>query len=52
MPIDRLGKLLFPRLQLWRRRREIKTILAALLIGFIFAAIIGAIILLKNFHAK
>ncbi|HLX97050.1 MAG TPA: hypothetical protein VKU37_15020, partial [Verrucomicrobiae bacterium] len=33
MMTDRLGKWLFPRLPLYRQRREIKTLIAALAVG-------------------
>jgi hypothetical protein len=48
MKLDRLGKWLFPRWQPYRQRREVRTILAALGVGLIVAAVISAIIILAN----
>ena len=52
MIIDFLGKIFFPRLQPWQRRREVKTFLTAVLVGLIFAGIAAALILLKSHQAK
>jgi hypothetical protein len=48
MKTDRLGKWLFPRLPPYRQRREIKTLLAALVVGLFVAGIIAAILILAN----
>jgi hypothetical protein len=52
MPIDQLGKLLFPRLQPWQRRREMKIIITAGVTGVVFACIVAAIIFLKNSQTR
>jgi len=52
MPIDQIGKILFPRLQPWQRRREIKIYIITMLTGVFFAVIIAAIIFLKNSGVK
>jgi hypothetical protein len=48
MMTDRLGKWLFPRLQPYRQKREIKTLMAALGVGLFVAGIITAILILVN----
>jgi len=48
MPLDLLGKLLFPRMQPWQRRREAKTILITLLVAVTFAAVVAAVMLLRD----
>jgi hypothetical protein len=48
MMTERLGKWLFPRWQPYRRRRETKTLIAALLVGLVGAGIMTAIIILTN----
>ena len=48
MMTERLGKWLFPRWQPYRRERETKTLLVALLAGLVVAGILTAIIILTN----
>jgi len=48
MLLDLLGKLLFPRMQSWQRRREAKTILITLLVAVTFAAVVAAVMLLRD----
>ena len=52
MLIDLLGKIFFSRHQPWQRRREVKTLLAAVVVGLIFAGIAAALILLKSHQGK
>lgn len=47
-PMNQLEKLLFPHLQPWQRKRNLKTILFVLAISIIFAAIIGAMMYFRN----
>jgi hypothetical protein len=48
MFMNSLGKILFPRLDREQGRREVKTILIALLVGLVFAIIVGLVMILKN----
>ena len=48
MIMDRLGKWLFPRWQPYRQRREVRSIMVALGVGLIVAAVISAVIILTN----
>jgi flagellar basal body-associated protein FliL len=48
MPINFLGKLLFPRLAPWQRKRQIKIMLWVILATVIFAASVAAIMLFQN----
>jgi hypothetical protein len=48
MPINLLGKLLFPRLPSWERRRRAITVLIVLLISISFAVIVGAVMYYSN----
>ncbi len=48
MPINFLGRKLFPRLQPWLQRRRILTILVTLLVAVLFAIIVGALMFLGN----
>ena len=48
MPVDYFGKMLFPRLQPWQRRRQIKTMLMVLIVAVIFAAVVAGFMLLRN----
>jgi hypothetical protein len=43
-----LGKILFPRLDQWQRRRELKMIFVSVLTGLVFAGLIGLVLVLKN----
>jgi hypothetical protein len=52
MIIDFLGKIFFPRLQVWQRRREVKTFLTAVLVGLIFAGLAAGLILLRSHVSK
>jgi hypothetical protein len=52
MFIDFLGKIFFRRHQDWQRRREVKTMLAAILVALIFSAIAVVIILVKSHYGK
>jgi hypothetical protein len=46
--MNKIGKMLYPRLDRWQRRREIKRIMAAVLSGLFFAGIVGLMMILKN----
>jgi len=48
MMMDRLGQWLFPRLEPYRQRRETRTLMAALVVGLLVAAMISTIIILAN----
>jgi len=48
MLMERLGKWLFPRWQSYRQRREVRSIMVALGVGLIVAAVISAVIILTN----
>jgi len=48
MPMQILGRVLFPRLQPWQQRRQAKNLVAALLVALIFAAIVAGIMFLTN----
>jgi hypothetical protein len=48
MITDRLGKWLFPKWQPYRQKREMKTIIIALGVGLVVAAVMAAIIFLTN----
>jgi hypothetical protein len=48
MLMERLGKWLFPRWQPYRQKRETKTLMVALGVGLLVAAIVSAIIILTN----
>jgi hypothetical protein len=48
MPLNFLGKLIFPKLAPWQRQKQTKIILLVVGISVLFAAIVGAIILLQN----
>lgn len=48
MPMKLLGKILFPHLAPWQRKRQIKIMVWAILTAVIFAAIVVAIMLLQN----
>jgi nitrate reductase NapE component len=48
MPIDQLGKLLFPRLQPWQRERKVKTIIVVVVFALIAAGMIGGFMFLRN----
>ncbi len=46
--MNQLEKILFPRLQPWQRKRNLKTILFVLAVSITFAAVIGAVMYLRN----
>ena len=48
MTTDWLGKWLFPRLSPYRQKRETKTLMAAVAVGFFVAGIIAAVLVLAN----
>ena len=48
MIMERLGKWLFPRSQPYRQKREMRTILVALGVALIVAAVMSAVIILTN----
>jgi len=49
MPYNVLGKLLFPRLQPWERRRRMKVIFAVLLASVILGGTVGMMIYKQGF---
>jgi predicted PurR-regulated permease PerM len=48
MPLNFLGRKLFPRQQSWLQRRRVNTILVTLLVALLFAVIVGALMFLSN----
>jgi hypothetical protein len=48
MPWNALGKMLFPRLPRWERRRKVKMMMGVLLAGLVFAACVGVVIYKHN----
>jgi hypothetical protein len=52
MPMNFLGKILFPSRQPWEREREVKLLLITILIALVFASIVGLVIFLKNYTGK
>jgi type III secretory pathway component EscS len=52
MPMNFLGKILFPRRQPWEREREVKLLLITVLIALAFASIVGLVIFLKDYTGK
>ena len=49
MPFDLLGKVFFPRLQPWERRRKIKVVLGVLFTAILMAGFVGMMIYKQNF---
>jgi len=52
MALDYIGKMLFPRLPPWQRRRKINTMLIATLGALVVAALVGGLLLLINFTPR
>ena len=49
MPItDLIGKVLYPRQQLWERRRNVKLLLVVVSITLIIIALFGLVVILKG----
>ena len=48
MALEYIGKVLFPRLPPWQRRRKINTMLIATLAALFFAALVVGLLLLIN----
>jgi hypothetical protein len=48
MPMNRIEKILFPSLDRWQRRRQTKTIIAAVLAGLVLSGLVGLVMVLKN----
>ena len=48
MPVNFIGRILYPRQQPWRQRRQAKNLLITLAVALAFAVIVGAIIFLRN----
>ena len=48
MPMQTLGKVLFPRLQPWQQRQQAQTAVTVLVVAVVFAAIVGGIIFMSN----
>jgi hypothetical protein len=48
MPLNLLGKVLFPRQQSWYQRRQAKTVVLVLVVAVGFAAIVAAVMLARN----
>ena len=46
--VDQIGKLIYPRLQPFQRRREMKTLVAALSVGLLMAALLTIMMFAKN----
>jgi hypothetical protein len=52
MLINGLGKLFFPRLPRWRRRREMKNVLFAVMVGILFAGAVMTMILMSGLERR
>lgn len=50
MLLNFLGKILFPRLAAWQRRKQMKSMIAAILVGLIFAGAVAAAILFQSYR--
>ena len=48
MPMNFLGKVLFPKLAPWQRKRQARIIVRVVLAAVVFAAIVVAIMLFQN----
>ncbi len=48
MPMNYLGKVLFPRQAQWQRKRQLKIMIWVIMVSVVFAVTVGAIILLQN----
>jgi hypothetical protein len=48
MPFNFIGKVLFPSLQPWQRRRQLKTMLYVLFGALVFAALVGGVMFMVN----
>jgi hypothetical protein len=48
MPLNYLGKILFPAQADWERKKQMKIMLWVVLVAVLLAAIMGALILFKN----
>ena len=48
MPYDVLGRLLFPRLQSWERRRKVKIILGVLFTSMVMGGTVGVMIYVRG----
>ena len=48
MPMNYLGKLLFPRLQSEQRWYQMKTVIAAVLIAVVFSGVLMGLVFWKN----
>jgi lipopolysaccharide export LptBFGC system permease protein LptF len=50
MPMNLLGKAMFPRLPRWQSRRQAIQLVAALVVGVVFAAVIVTVMFFQNGH--
>jgi hypothetical protein len=48
MPLNFLGKLMFPRLQPWQQKKQAKAVVWAVVFAFVFAAIVVVIMFFEN----
>jgi len=48
MPIKFLGKVLFPRLPEWQRRRQTKSLLVAIAVALLFTAVVVGFMFFQN----
>ncbi len=48
MPINFIGRLLFPKSPDWKQRRQTQHLLAAILVGLIFAGAVAAVMLFSD----
>jgi len=46
--VEQIGKLIYPRLLPYQRRRELKTLLAAILFGLLTATMLAALMIRRN----
>jgi hypothetical protein len=48
MPINYIGRTLFPHEEQWRQRRRLKTILYTVVTAVVFAAVVGGVMFWLN----
>jgi hypothetical protein len=46
--MDKLGKILYPRMDRWQRRRQIRTVFLAIFAGLILAGLVGLGMIFNN----
>jgi len=48
--MDKIGKILYPRMDRWQRRRQIRMVYIAIFAGLVLAALIGLGMIYNNFR--